>query len=171
MINLPDSLRASYVKRWILVNTSREQSVAEHSFNVAMIVRHMCHSMGMGGHESAILIELALAHDLDEVITGDIPTVTKDRYRKMGFEPNDLTAGWDIEPSDGRDKAMIKIADIMEARVWIIDHAIGRHASKVCQMVDRQYEGMMHALSTEHPLIHHAAREAFHQINCGEITI
>jgi len=65
------------VKRWHVQRTLKEQSVAEHSFGVAWLVWFIT-----DGRASVNLIMHALAHDVAEYITGDVPAPAK---RSMGI--------------------------------------------------------------------------------------
>lgn len=89
-------MRMSSVKRWVIIEMSRAQSVAEHSFNVAVIANGLLSKMAVDVcfHMNDILhidaninlvradvLEWALMHDLPEVLTGDIPTPVKKHLR------------------------------------------------------------------------------------------
>tara|TARA_R110000744_G_scaffold698_2_gene2710 strand:- start:766 stop:1260 length:495 start_codon:yes stop_codon:yes gene_type:complete len=58
------------VKRWHTVTTIQQQTVAEHSWGVAMICRKLW-------PEDKVLMEAALCHDLGEGLTGDVPWPVK----------------------------------------------------------------------------------------------
>jgi 5'-deoxynucleotidase YfbR-like HD superfamily hydrolase len=114
-MNIQDKLRASSVKRWHIVATSRTQSLAEHQWNVAMIVkelvrRHRPESVALRNQ----LVLDALEHDLEEVITGDTPTPEK--IRRGGIKENH--------------HLYVKIADVMEALMFIDEYGVGRHAKQ-----------------------------------------
>lgn len=64
--------QAGGVKRFHTVPTIGTQTVAEHSFNVCMILVDLC-----GNKTSTELLKAALFHDLPEVETGDIPATAK----------------------------------------------------------------------------------------------
>ena len=71
MRTLEISLKGGQVKRFHTEATIGQETVAEHSFGVAMI----CHYLKE--RPSARLINAALFHDLAEQVTGDIPAPTK----------------------------------------------------------------------------------------------
>ncbi len=79
--NYEQVMRLSAIKRWAVVEMSREQSVAEHSYNVAMISISICDRLGIdAGRNAGVICSVvtwALYHDLPEVETGDIPTPFK----------------------------------------------------------------------------------------------
>src|SRR5690606_20843295 len=73
-LHLTDALRASDVVRWQIVRVLKGQSVAEHSFNVALIALELADRLKVDRGE---VLHYAILHDLPEVLTGDIPTPTK----------------------------------------------------------------------------------------------
>lgn len=66
---LDDLYRLQNIKRWQVVELDREQSVVEHSFNVAILYATL-----MG--ENSIPLDVLL-HDAEELFTGDIPSPVK----------------------------------------------------------------------------------------------
>jgi 5'-deoxynucleotidase len=72
--------RLRFIQRWILMRKAVPENVAEHSFQVALLTHALCtiarevfsKQVDVGG---AVL--LALFHDAEEVITGDIPSPVK----------------------------------------------------------------------------------------------
>lgn len=72
--------RLKYIKRWSLMRNLTHESVAEHSFQVALIT-HLLASIAneVFGKQvpSDRLVTMALFHDATEVFTGDIPTPVK----------------------------------------------------------------------------------------------
>lgn len=77
-------MRLSNLKRWGIVEMSREQSVAEHSYNVAMISAYIVDQLPnevKTAQLREIVINWSLVHDLPELVTGDIPTPIKELIR------------------------------------------------------------------------------------------
>ena len=123
-----EQLRACHVRRWHIVQTSREQTLAEHSFAVAVIAGTLAAAMHYKGlmHDrlKLALLQHALAHDLIEVRTGDMPTPFKRFLEKAGGagiveKAEDLVdsdhsgamrqvAGTEIE-------TIVKLSDLIEA--------------------------------------------------------
>jgi hypothetical protein len=87
--NVQMLLHLNHIKRWAIVPTIKEQSVAEHCFNVAILSLGWLVKCPKAGKifvdpacRSRILYH-CLTHDKDEAFTGDIPTPAKsehDRY-------------------------------------------------------------------------------------------
>lgn len=170
-IQIQDIMRANYVERWQLVNVSRRQTVAEHSFNVAMISKAIAEEMGYQSDTIALLISYAIQHDLDEVITGDIPTPTKQRVRELGVEMNDLIDTpklIDIPQVHKYYKSIIKMADYLDAMWYLNENGVGRHAKQVEKEIFIRYEKFFILQNTE---LRIATTVIRNQINNGELLI
>ena len=96
-----DVMRLSSVKRWAIVEMSREQSVAEHSYNVAMIVMMLVNEME--NEEDVEVPELftslfwSLVHDLPELLTGDIPTPAKKHMDLHKLDQENFPIYWEVK--------------------------------------------------------------------------
>jgi 5'-deoxynucleotidase len=68
------------IQRWVLMRSAVPESVGEHSFQVALLTHALCtvgrdvfgKQVDVGG-----AVILALFHDAEEVVTGDIPAPVK----------------------------------------------------------------------------------------------
>ncbi len=157
-----DLLRASYTKRWTIVNTSRQQTIAEHSFNVAIIASRLGALFDWNGRfhhtESLNLIMWSLYHDIVEIYTGDMPTPFKRALEKHGA--NILAAeeefskgygGWSRDAEGKTHGMIVKFADLLEAIWFLKDHGIGEHAKQVLSgLYDNLYE-MTDKYEAEYP--------------------
>lgn len=102
-------LRLSFVPRWCIVKTTRTQSVAEHSFNVAVIAEKLCRIMKVGDEATGVVVRKALLHDRYEVYTGDIPSPAKHQ------EEEDVNH-WS-------NSLVVKLADLIEAYIFISNNS------------------------------------------------
>ena len=70
---------AAHIKRYHTTPMFAQESVAEHSHFVAMITRIICHVLEQVGHPVDTLraVDLALIHDYEEAISGDIISTFK----------------------------------------------------------------------------------------------
>ena len=126
---------AGTVTRWHSVNCHRYPSIAEHSALVALYAREIAARVhpNLTAQQQVTLYELALTHDLSEIVTGDMPSPIK-RALKSHFKgtqsPID-TLERAICPDAARleDEAkqpeqaylyrILKLADILDALVVI----------------------------------------------------
>lgn len=72
--------RMKYIERWALMRNSRNETLSEHSIEVAMIAHCLCvianarYDRGLDSDKAALI---GLYHDASEIITGDMPTPVK----------------------------------------------------------------------------------------------
>jgi 5'-deoxynucleotidase YfbR-like HD superfamily hydrolase len=143
-MKINDILRASGVTRWHIVRMVRPQSLAEHTFDVVMVARAIASIAGIDDYE---IIKAALLHDLDEIVTGDIPTPTKVRARANGWELNDLyksITGRELSPDES---LIIRLADKLADLYWLWLHAVGPHANQVYEGMAEHYNGFVRSES------------------------
>ena len=78
--------RLRLIRRWVLMRSAVPENVAEHSFQVALLTHALCtigrevfgKQVDTGG-----AVILALFHDAEEVMTGDIPSPVKHQNAGM----------------------------------------------------------------------------------------
>lgn len=142
--SLAEQLRASHVKRWQIVNVSRTQNLAEHHFNVTLIVgqlaRHCRDKRLLDPQYALRLMYWSLSHDMVEVRTGDTPTPYKRVLEQVGG-PDIIDKSEEVvDPEYIADKRRIagtpiemyvEIADLIEAIWFLSDHGIGKSAVAV----------------------------------------
>jgi len=78
--------RLRYIERWSLMRNTTRESVAEHSYHVALLAHMLC-EIGRRVYGKELnadrVASMALFHDATEVFTGDIPTPVKHHNPKM----------------------------------------------------------------------------------------
>lgn len=160
--SLKQVMRLSSIKRWGIMEMSKDQSVAEHSYNVAMIANMLLTAMfareGDGHHGTDMdafmrceeelfawtLLEYALSHDLPELATGDIPTPLKkeigaslSKWEDKEF-PNLKTYKSGIASSMPSVLLLCKIADLIDAVQFGAKHCVDDRKEEVlCEMRSR----------------------------------
>lgn len=67
-----DLLGLGDVQRWGVIKTLRQQSVAEHSFNVAVIAMELAERLECTSRSVANIVMWAIVHDAPETLTGDV---------------------------------------------------------------------------------------------------
>lgn len=111
------------VKRWHTRRTLREQSVAEHSHQVALLALYLAPDSTNNADRLQIL-ELALVHDAHEVEFGDTPYPAK---RLLEADDLDIDAHcrlmfWGkVDPYDqvpSHVRLLVDVADVLEAAIY-----------------------------------------------------
>ena len=167
-MNTLDKFRAGHVTRWQIVRTSNRQSVAEHSFNVAMIAEELARRAAVTDD----VLRWALYNDLVEVYTGDVPTPMRRALERVhpgiinevedGFAPQ--IAGL-REATPLRVRRLVKAADLMEA-IWYLKHeGLGDHAARVLQTLQMRLYDLMAELSPEDPSLYGAIVDLMAEID------
>jgi 5'-deoxynucleotidase YfbR-like HD superfamily hydrolase len=109
--------RLSVISRWAVVNTIKRQSVAEHCFNVERISRRIAVNW-LGITDSSKLdriSQIALHHDDDEAVTGDLPSPAKNILSEKYLDAH-RELWYNIESPEHN---IVKLADKMEA-YWFL---------------------------------------------------
>lgn len=121
MKTLRAALHLHEVKRYHMINTKAPQDVAQHSYRVAFIAKHIAENAkknGLRGIEPHMAFYLGACHDLDEMTTGDIPSHVKIALRRVGVEIAKLAVADGFESTPVTYKWLIKAADLMESMYW-----------------------------------------------------
>lgn len=125
------------VRRFHVVPTIKEDSVAQHSFGVAWMCYLLWHE-DTEGQIPAELLLAALSHDLAEQYTGDVPAPAK---RTLGLRSQFRQYEAEIENNNGveffsrlgsEERRVLKIADCMDgAARCAIEVAMGNSWARV----------------------------------------
>lgn len=138
------AFRQKYIKRWGLMYNISEETLAEHSCEVAMVAHSLAligNRIYAKGYNADRIALLGVFHDVPEVYTGDLPTpikyfnaTSKESYReieKRAIEtllsklPSELYQDYKevffYEQSDPDAKKLIKAADKICAYIKCLD--------------------------------------------------
>jgi len=122
-------VRAQAVKRWHMIDTTRMQSVAEHSANVAMLMYYISHHAPQAYFGSPAGAALSgLLHDISEAFTGDIPGHTKRELQGIDELESRLTPPtltYKVSDSVG---LLMKLCDLADGVRFISAHGVGTDA-------------------------------------------
>lgn len=134
--------RMKYINRWGLMRNSRNENIAEHSLDTAVIAHLLCilRNKRFGGNISAEhAAAVAMFHDAPEIITGDLPTPVKyfsgkisDAYKEVeraavdkliSTVPSDISAEYEklLRCSDDEVLRIVKAADKISALIKCIE--------------------------------------------------
>lgn len=121
---LQDLLRLCYVPRWVISKMNRPQSVAEHSYRVAVIVMELAGAF-LDTPTASVAIVWALLHDGPESCSGDIPGPFKTSIGKPLIQfAEEKACPWFVPILDERISLIVHIADKIESVLWCRDHFV-----------------------------------------------
>lgn len=146
-------MRMQAVKRWHMIETTRTQTLAEHSTNVALLVHYVVNSLPEGQKDffgfPDTIVRNALLHDVEECFTGDIPTHTK---RHLGGLPALELAVIDpifkqSNSIDHEERVLIKLCDLADGIRFIRFHGVDMTATHAMTGLEKQlrakFDGVM----------------------------
>lgn len=142
-MNLLDKLLLQEVKRFPICYTNRDQSVAEHSFNVAVIALYLVEEVTDRELKEEVLW-YALEHDIDEIETGDIPSSFKRRLRAECPAVIKVLDGEKYVPASV--KAIVKTADCLEAIYFLRHFGGSRYAMEIMEDIRANF---LHIVNTD----------------------
>ena len=149
-MNIQDQVRLSSVKRWHIIDTLKEQSVAEHTLNVMLIVREVYTRLGwkvMGDQFNDVL-----DHDMDEVLTGDIPSPAKPKKDWSEVSTEYL---------------ILKACDIVEGLVFINHYGMGPSGDHARRYMMDQFNDILPHLDLKQRTV---IREVYDQLMYGALS-
>lgn len=140
--------RMKYITRWGLMRNTQSENIQEHSLQVAIIAHALAvikNSLYGGSVSAERIAVLAMFHDCNEIITGDLPTPIKyfnpeisqayknveevsrnkllsmipeelsDSYRRILFHEHDDQENWRLVKAADRISAYIKCLEEVKA--------------------------------------------------------
>ncbi|MEN8139802.1 MAG: YfbR-like 5'-deoxynucleotidase [Thermodesulfobacteriota bacterium] len=142
-LTIADITRVGHVTRWHSVRTLREQTLAEHLFLVLIVANRLAKDImaaDLSDSDRLKMVEYCAWHDTPELLMGDLPSPLKRKIEALTGKDNPLE---DIErelaPWLYEHKALlseevliiVKIADLIDALVFISHEGLGKHAQVV----------------------------------------
>lgn len=153
-------MRLHAVKRWHMIDTTRQQTLAEHSANVALLAMMIARTAPIEYFDTwAVVAAAALVHDLEEAFTGDIPTHTKKHLQGLsGLEDSVRHPAFNVGVN-GNTKNLIKLCDLADGIRFVRLHGVdltAEHAKEGLedQLLERFYVAEHDLKWSEHLLQH-----------------
>lgn len=142
-LDVQEVMRLYGVKRWNMVEVSRPQSVAEHTFGVVTIAMHLAKVEELSDKDTCAVIIAAQMHDIAECMTGDIPTPVKDRFPEIRKLEYDISfAGHKFRRFSEKVKNIVKKADMVEAFEYLRRFGVGQHSEVIQKELYAELCGM-----------------------------
>lgn len=139
-------MRIHSVKRWHMIDTTRQQTLAEHSANVALLAMMVAMNapIGLFGDPHSVAA-IALVHDIPEAFTGDVPTHTKKHlFGLEELEESVLHDNFKINATPNQ-LALIKICDLADGIRFIRLHGVDLTARHAREGLEAQYQEYIRA--------------------------
>ena len=134
-------MRFHAVKRWHMIDTTRPQTIAEHSANVGLLAYLLAKTApGMHFGPASVFAEYGLLHDLGEVFTGDVPSHTKRHIMGLNeLESQVLPVMFDLRLSPN-EKCLIKLCDLADGVRFIRLHGVDLTSQHAREGLEQQFK-------------------------------
>ena len=139
LINL---FKLSHIPRWVVIDCTKTQSVADHSFRVEVIAIYLIDKLKLPLDEGKVVLDI-IVHDISEAETGDIPST----YKKTNQE---------LQASDSMEHCLIRLADTIEANIFLQRYVLRPH--RITKFLDSKILFLQKELSV------------FYDIPVGEVS-
>lgn len=164
VLSFSDLARAGHVTRWHSVRVGRPQTLAEHHYLVSMFTNKLAKDIlpKITDTDRLRMVEYAMWHDLPEIICGDLPSPLKRRIEQLCPDNNPIEkieeqiAPWlialkkkiQVKPEQA---LIIKLADLIDAVLFIEQEGIGNHAMMVAKQLRQQFQEKIQFAKIEMP--------------------
>lgn len=161
-LSFRDLARAGHVTRWHSVRVGRPQTLAEHHYLVSMFTNKLAKDIlpDITDTERLQMVEYAMWHDLPEIICGDLPSPLKRRIEQLCPDNNPIekieeqVAPWlialkkkiRVKPEQA---IIVKLADLIDAILFIEQEGIGGHAKMVATQLRHQFKEKIQSAKTD----------------------
>ncbi len=166
--------RMKYIDRWALMRNTEQESLTQHSYEVAVIAHALAviSNKRLGTNLDANKVALiGLFHDASEIITGDMPTPVKyysDEIREAFRKVEDVATGkiLDMLPDDLKPEySDFFVPSEDDAELWKLNKAADK-ISALIKCIEEQKAG-----NAEFDLAREATENAIHAMNCEAAEI
>lgn len=146
--NLEVVMRMSAVKRWHMIDTTRTQTLAEHTANVSLLAWLIAQTSPMIHFDPGSLLLGAMVHDLAEAFLGDIPTHSKPLIGKEAISSAEATVlpvifQRAVLKPGSPEHELLKLCDIADGIRFIRLHGVDVTARHAQQGLESQWAGRL----------------------------
>jgi len=129
-IQVETVMRLHAVKRWHMIDTTRIQTLGEHTANVALAAYAIAATApGMFFGPASIPAVCGLFHDLGEVFTGDIPSHTKQHLEGIDSLESKVLPHIFVRTFDAKTNLLIKLCDLADGIRFVRLHGVDATAT------------------------------------------
>lgn len=144
---LRNRINLCHVSRWTIVPMTRHDSVAEHSYRVAAIAEFIAdrlepHILKV---DRLHLLHLALAHDIEEVLSGDIPTPAKIHINKIAIK---AAVDGVFEDPGSPESAIVKAADFIDTILSLRLFGVSPFKESLVKKIECRFKDWMNENAT-----------------------
>lgn len=150
-----------------MVPLLRKQSVAEHSFNVTVIAEAIFKVIVPDGKPPSELYRACLYHDIDETVTGDIPSPTKKKLSIYELGPIDYNRH-KMELTSAIITFCLKAADYIDAYMFCATYSSCKYCKEVAHGI---WQNLIAFWKDAPEDYRNAARQILNEARDGEIQI
>lgn len=137
-------MRLSAVKRWHMIDTTRNQNLAEHTANVGLLSWTIAHTSPQMFFDPDLTLRSAMVHDLGEAFLGDVPTHSKLLIGKdllAAAEASVLPAIFQRQAAnpDSPEYLLLKLCDLADGIRFIRLHGVDMTADHAQRGLEEQF--------------------------------
>lgn len=132
-------MRMKYIKRWVLMRSTSEENIMEHSWEVAVIAHALAiikNEKFGGSVDEYKTLCLAVYHETSEVVTGDLPTPIK-------YFNREINSAYKSLEKDANERLIAKLPEELQNRYreFILDdpsseeHKLMKYADRICAYI------------------------------------
>ncbi len=134
-------MRIHAVKRWHMIDTTRAQTLAEHSANVALLAGFIARTAPQAffGNYAAVAW-YGMVHDIPEAFTGDIPTHTKRSLTGLDELEEEVLNPAFFAELEKAGQLLVKICDLADGIRFIRLHGVDLTATHAQKGLEEQFD-------------------------------
>ena len=136
--------RLKYLNRYEAWPRITQETVAEHSYFVTLFSMMLCDELNIDAESRMICLEMAITHDIPEILLSDIPHPAKEYLKENGIKIDGMEQNTmmkilppyakhvgDFEEVNSLEATIVKIADIIQCIQYCLhEESLGSNVMK-----------------------------------------